>query len=413
MCTEQPGTPWFGLTLDVCPAAASPRIDINAHGVDALRTAGVDARRLQLGAVPSMIAAEPPTQPRRRRRAVPGRPRRPPRRRARRTSRRASCAIVARCACSRSIGPSAPATPGLVFGSREVPRCSPARRCCSNIHRGRPDGGRRARRTSSGRGWSRRWPTAAWSSPSRPTAPRRWSPATHFVEADRRRARRRARRAARPTTAAAPRIADAAFSRGDGRRSRLRARRRSDARPHRARRAPATGRARRPWHPPLAGDVAPRGDARVPPPVRLRGVHAAPRRAGVRRSALAMAESADAAPARRASVPAAPRRRAARRTGRDAGVRARPRPEVSVDRLAVQLRRRGHRDAGQHRRQRGRRASRWSSSTTTPPTAAATVVARVPRRAPRRADAAARQGRQRGPRRGPQHRASQRPGPNW
>ena len=55
ICTEQPGTPWFGLTLDAARLGLAA-YDINAHGVEALRVAGVDARRLQLGAVPSMTA---------------------------------------------------------------------------------------------------------------------------------------------------------------------------------------------------------------------------------------------------------------------------------------------------------------------------------------------------------------------
>src|SRR4051812_13120498 len=48
ICTEQPGTPWFGLTLDVA-RLAPVAYDINDHGVAGLRAAGVDARRLQLG----------------------------------------------------------------------------------------------------------------------------------------------------------------------------------------------------------------------------------------------------------------------------------------------------------------------------------------------------------------------------
>ena len=55
VCTEQPGTPWFGLTLDVARLGLMA-FDINAHGVDALRAGGVDAHRLLLGAVPSMAA---------------------------------------------------------------------------------------------------------------------------------------------------------------------------------------------------------------------------------------------------------------------------------------------------------------------------------------------------------------------
>ena len=55
ICTEQPGTPWFDLGL--VTARSSPVVlDINAHGVAALRAVGVDAQHLRLGAVPSMVA---------------------------------------------------------------------------------------------------------------------------------------------------------------------------------------------------------------------------------------------------------------------------------------------------------------------------------------------------------------------
>ena len=53
VCTEQPGTPWFHLTVDACRRAATS-IDINPHGVAALRELGFDSVHLQLGAVPSM-----------------------------------------------------------------------------------------------------------------------------------------------------------------------------------------------------------------------------------------------------------------------------------------------------------------------------------------------------------------------
>src|SRR5690606_25124049 len=55
VCTEQPGTPWFEVGL--APVRRSPlALDINAHGATALRAAGVDARHLRLGGVPSMAA---------------------------------------------------------------------------------------------------------------------------------------------------------------------------------------------------------------------------------------------------------------------------------------------------------------------------------------------------------------------
>ncbi len=57
VCTEQPGTPWFEIGL--VTARSSPlALDINRHGVDALRAEGVDARHLRLGGVPSMVAPD-------------------------------------------------------------------------------------------------------------------------------------------------------------------------------------------------------------------------------------------------------------------------------------------------------------------------------------------------------------------
>jgi hypothetical protein len=58
VCTEQPGTPWFHLSVDVCRRGLHT-LDINPHGVDALRAVGVNATRLQLGAVPSIDVAAP------------------------------------------------------------------------------------------------------------------------------------------------------------------------------------------------------------------------------------------------------------------------------------------------------------------------------------------------------------------
>ena len=53
--TEQPGTAWFGLGLTFC--RPSHRVlDINAHGVKAVRRVGIAATRLALGAVPSMVS---------------------------------------------------------------------------------------------------------------------------------------------------------------------------------------------------------------------------------------------------------------------------------------------------------------------------------------------------------------------
>lgn len=57
VCTEQPGTPWFDIAA-VTASAARVALDINAHGVGALREAGIDARHLRLGGVPSMVAPD-------------------------------------------------------------------------------------------------------------------------------------------------------------------------------------------------------------------------------------------------------------------------------------------------------------------------------------------------------------------
>ena len=53
------------------------------------------------------------------------------------------------------------ATPGLVFGAAKYRTLATAKTLL-NIHRRRP-GGPAKRRTSSGRGWSKPWPTVAWS----------------------------------------------------------------------------------------------------------------------------------------------------------------------------------------------------------------------------------------------------------
>ena len=53
VCTEQPGTPWFLLSLGFC--VGSPLVvDINAVGVEAIEREGFRAHRLQLGGVAPM-----------------------------------------------------------------------------------------------------------------------------------------------------------------------------------------------------------------------------------------------------------------------------------------------------------------------------------------------------------------------
>jgi hypothetical protein len=59
VCTEQPGTPWFHLSVDACRRGLRT-LDISGHGTEALLTLGIDARRLRLGSVPSMTAPRSP-----------------------------------------------------------------------------------------------------------------------------------------------------------------------------------------------------------------------------------------------------------------------------------------------------------------------------------------------------------------
>jgi hypothetical protein len=56
--TEQPGTPWFRLAVEVCHRGLLT-LDISDQGVDALHDVGVSAERLGLGGVPSMHSAPP------------------------------------------------------------------------------------------------------------------------------------------------------------------------------------------------------------------------------------------------------------------------------------------------------------------------------------------------------------------
>jgi hypothetical protein len=55
VCTEQPGTPWFHLSVDACRRGLRT-LDISGHGTEALQALDIDARRLRLGSVVSMTA---------------------------------------------------------------------------------------------------------------------------------------------------------------------------------------------------------------------------------------------------------------------------------------------------------------------------------------------------------------------
>ncbi len=63
--TEQPGTPWFRLTVDACRRGLVS-LDINPQGAAALRDEGIDARHIQLGAVESMRSPRSDADPARR-----------------------------------------------------------------------------------------------------------------------------------------------------------------------------------------------------------------------------------------------------------------------------------------------------------------------------------------------------------
>ena len=62
ICTEQPNTPWFHLSLDACQRGLIT-FDINEHGTAALCEYGVNAHRLPFGAVASMTAGEGSDRP--------------------------------------------------------------------------------------------------------------------------------------------------------------------------------------------------------------------------------------------------------------------------------------------------------------------------------------------------------------
>lgn len=57
VCTEQPGTPWFDIS-EITVRNSPLVLDINEHGVEALRARGIAARHLRLGGVPSMRAPD-------------------------------------------------------------------------------------------------------------------------------------------------------------------------------------------------------------------------------------------------------------------------------------------------------------------------------------------------------------------
>jgi len=62
VCTEQPGTPWFHLSVDACRRGIFS-LDINPQGVAALRDVGVTADHLRLGGLPSLDVSNTGTRP--------------------------------------------------------------------------------------------------------------------------------------------------------------------------------------------------------------------------------------------------------------------------------------------------------------------------------------------------------------
>ncbi len=62
VCTEQPGTPWFHLSIDACRRGIAT-LDINPQGVTALREVGVEARHLRLGGLSSLDVSSTGARP--------------------------------------------------------------------------------------------------------------------------------------------------------------------------------------------------------------------------------------------------------------------------------------------------------------------------------------------------------------
>jgi hypothetical protein len=62
VCTEQPGTPWFHLSIDACRRGMLA-LDINPQGAAALRAVGIDARHLRLGGSPALHVSSSDARP--------------------------------------------------------------------------------------------------------------------------------------------------------------------------------------------------------------------------------------------------------------------------------------------------------------------------------------------------------------
>ena len=62
VCTEQPGTLWFHLSVDACRRGIAS-LDINPQGVAALREVGVAAEHLRLGGLPSLDVSSTGVRP--------------------------------------------------------------------------------------------------------------------------------------------------------------------------------------------------------------------------------------------------------------------------------------------------------------------------------------------------------------
>jgi hypothetical protein len=136
VCTEQPGTPWFHLTIDACRRGLLS-LDISDQGTTELRDAGIAAERLRLGAVPSLAADAATIAPSSRSLDVVflgGLDDR----------RAAALAALAprlyRRRCELRVftfqRPVGPATPGLVFGAQKYALLSSAK-VLVNVHRDR------------------------------------------------------------------------------------------------------------------------------------------------------------------------------------------------------------------------------------------------------------------------------------
>ena len=350
------------------PARVCSTLDINPHGVDALRAcrrrcsppassvrcrrwigaASVRARPIDVLFMGGSTTAAGPCSP---------------------TSRRTCTDATPSCGCSAFDRPGhGRRRPGCVFGDDKYDLLASATDPAQPAPRpvdAPPDGREPRRPTSSGRGWSRPWPTDASCSPNRPMASSRWWPGVHFVEAE----VEQMADVLDELLADPERLEAIAVARSPAVTEELAL---QHVARHRAR-PTSSGRCCRAWptmsrraiRRRVSGGSVP---SKARPPVRLGPFR--PYLDIQRRPSASRWPRTTRCDARRGRVRARATARAAHHRAETPSYAA-ARPDGERDRHALQLRRRRDRDARQHRRQRGGRRSRSSSSTTTRPTTVA------------------------------------------